>query len=302
MATARKQELNALLNPIQKTVSGLTTGFRASAPTLPSFSMPEGESGGWGPFLFSTGVALLVLFALLLIVHYTITPIFSFRAGDGGVIPLANTSDGQLVWTKAPPVADVSANVMRILPSNFTVQQDIYLDNETALSNRKRIFFYRSATPVVVDTALSLGGGREEDILTQYPASNLFMYLSPNTNDLVVSAVTQNPRTSDKVLESVPTLLNIPIKQVSRITVVLLPQLMEVYFNGKLYGTRTFRYPLVSTDTYFYSTPDAFRSSIRAMNLQYWDRPLSSVEVKNASPPLTDKALFNPSDMSGQCA
>lgn len=292
MATTRQAELNALLSPIQRRVSGVTRN-------LPSVSLPSmsGEGSSWGSFFFSAGIALLFVFMILLVVHYTITPVFSFRKGDGGSISLANTSDGQLVWTKAPPLADVSANLLKVLPNSFTVQQDIYMDNEAALSNRKRVFFYRSMTPVTIDTS------QPEDLLRSFPESNLFMYLSPNTNDLIVTAVTQNPRTNDLIFESTPTMLNVPIKEVIRITVVLLPQMMEVYLNGKLYGSKTFRFPLISSTAYFFSTPNAFRSSVRVMNLQYWDRPLSSVEVKNAGPPLTDKKLYSPEEMTpAKCA
>ena len=290
MATTRQAELNALLSPIQKRVSATTRN-------LPSISLPSlsGEGSSWGSFFFSAGIALLFVFTILLIVHYTITPVFSFTKGDGGAIPLGNSSDGQLVWTKAPPLADISANILKVLPHSFTVQQDIYMDNESALSNRKRIFFYRSMTPVVVDTS------QPEDLFETFPESNLLMYLSPNTNDLVVTAVTQK-RNGDYVFESTPTMLNVPIKEVIRITVVFMPQVLEVYFNGKLQGTRTFRFTPRSSNAYFFSSPDAFRGTVRAMNFKYWDRPLSAVEVSKSGPPLTDKALFNPDEMAtAQC-
>lgn len=299
MATARKLELNALLNPIQKTVSGVTASVKGM-PALGfgnSFSKlgNSGESGGITSLLFSFSIGLLVIFLVLLVIHYSIMPIFSFTAGDGGSFPLANTTDGQLVWTEAPPLADMSANVIRILPHSFTIQQDIYMDNELSLSNRKRIFFYRSSGPVVVDVA------QPEDLIQQYPESNLFMYLSPNTNDLIVTAVTKKPN-GDLVYESAPTILNVPVKQVIRLTVVFLPQVLEVYLNGKLHGTKTLRYTPLSTDTYFFSTPDAFRGTVRVMNLKYWDRPLSAVEVKKSGPPLTDKTLYSPDEMAtAQC-
>ncbi len=296
MATTRKLELNALLGPIQRTVSGVTStiknlptptmGFGGPGLTAPSVGTPVGSSA-----LFSFGIALLIVFLTLVVIHYAITPVFSFTAGDGGSIPLANTTDGQLVWTKEPPPADISANVVRILPHSFTIQQDIYIENETTLSNRKRIFFYRSNTPVTVDTS------QPEDLLVQYPNSNLFMYLSPNTNDLIVTAVSKKPN-NDIFFESAPTILNVPIKQVIRLTVVFLPQLLEVYLNGKLHGTHTFQYAPLATNTYFFSTPDAFRGSVRVMNFKYWDRALTSGEVKNASPPLANKSLFSPDEMA----
>lgn len=300
MATTRKLELNALLNPIQKTVSGVTSSVR-NMPSVGSFLKTnigvtgEGLGAGLGPMLFSFAMALFIIFLVLLIIHYSIMPIFSFTAGDGGVFPLANTTDGQLIWSKAPPLADVSGNVNRILPYGFTIQQDIYMDNELSLSNRRRVFLYRSVDPVIVDPA------QPEDLFTQYPTSNLFMYLSPNTNDLIVTAVTKKPN-NDLVFESAPTILNVPTKEVIRLTVVFLPQMLEVYLNGKLHGTKTFRYTPMTSDTYFYSTPDAFRGTVRVMNFKYWDRALSAVEVSKSSPPLADKALFSPDEMAtAQC-
>lgn len=290
MATTRKAELNALLNPIQKTVSGVTSAVR----NMPSFSVNTGaDTGGWGMTFFSFGVSLLIIFLCLLVIHYTITPIFSFTAGDGGLLPLSNTTDGQLVWTKGPPPADLSANVMRVLPYGLSIQQDIYLTNETTLSNRKRIFFYRGSGPVVANSS------QPENLIQQYPESNLFMYLSPNTNDLIVTAITKKPD-GTLTYESTPTLLNVPTNQVFRLTVVFLPQMMEVYLNGKLHGTHTFRYTPTTTGSYFFSSPDAFRSSVRVMNFKYWDRPISASEVAKASPPLADKSLFGP-DQMGQC-
>jgi hypothetical protein len=289
--TARKLELNALLKPIQGAVSGVTSRI----PNV-SFKGSTGATGdGFGTMLFGFSMALLVIFLVLLIIHYAITPVFSFTAGDGGSFPLANTSDGELVWTEGPPLADLSANIIRRLPHGFTIQQDIYMDNESSLTNRKRMFLYRAMSPVIVDPSLP------EDLFTDYPESNLFMYLSPNTNDLVVSAVTVK-RNGDTVIESTPTMLNVPIKEVIRVTVVFLPQVLEVYLNGKLHGTRTFRFAPKATDAYFFSTPDAFRGSVRVMNFKYWDRPLTAVEVAKSGPPLADKSLFSPDEMAtAQC-
>jgi hypothetical protein len=284
-ATARKLELNALLNPIQKTVSSVGSNIP---------SMTTGGSDGFSSTLFGFSMALLIVFLILVIIHYAITPVFSFTGGDGGILPLSDTSDGQLVWNKTPPTADLSANVLKILPTNFTIQLDVYMDNEASLSNRKRVFLYRAMSPVVLDnTQASIW----EDFFLQYPESNLFMYLSPNTNDLVVSAVTVRP-SGDAIFESAPTLLNVPIKEVIRITVVFLPQMMEVYLNGKLHGTKTFRFTPKASNANFYSTPDAFRQSVRVMNFKYWDRAITAAEVLNSSPPLANKSLFSPHEMS----
>lgn len=251
-----------------------------------SYSYPyasSSDSYSWSGIALNLSIVAFVVFLLLVIVHYTITPIFTFTIGQKGLFPLANTNDGQLVWTQGPVVADLSANVQRILPTGFTIQQDIFVQEDNAPTIRPRVFFYRSTTPVVP-------GSGNTDVSTQYPNSNLIMYLLPDTNDLVVSGITQ--KDNNTYIESAPTILNVPVRQPFRLTVVLLPQVLEVYLNGQLFGTKTFRYPPKEITNSFFGPPDAFRSSVRTMNFQYWDRPLSAMEIKNAGPALPDASKF----------
>ena len=268
------------------------------APRLTSGAIRNSSNSGTGlsGYLWPSLIALFVLFLILLVVHYTITPIFTFSFGDKGILPLADTSDGQLVWTQGPVAADISANVLRILPNSFTVQMDVYVENTTVLSPIDRVLFYRSIRPVLPDTTKTL--------MEQYPDTNLLVRLLPDTNDLVVSAITiQNTGNQNTAtLESTPTILNVPVRQPFRITIVLLPQVLEVYLNGRLFGTKTFRYTLKSTPTYFFGPSDPFRTSVRIMNVQYWDRPLTSVEARKAPPALPDASLFGPAPIPGaQC-
>jgi hypothetical protein len=255
-------------------------------------SYRSSEGGVFG-YVWPVVAGLLVLVLILLVIHYTITPIFSFSFGDKGLIPLANTNDGQLVWTKGPVAADVSANVLRMLPNSFTVQMDVYVESERTVNNYDRVLFYRSLQPVTPNNSNTL--------MQQYDSSNLIVRLLAETNDLVVSAVTlQDPTNPESAtLESTPTILNVPIRQPFRVTIVLMPQVLEVYMNGKLYGTKTFRYGLKATPTYFFGPPDLYRTSVRIMNVQYWDRPLNSREVKAAGPALPDVSLFGPLPMPG---
>jgi len=272
---SRAEELAKLL--------GSRTGFRPSYRNT-SYGGEEGITGYLWPVL----TVIFVLVLILLVVHYTITPIFTFSFGDKGLIPLANANDGQLVWTNGPVASDISANVLRILPNSFTVQMDIYVESERAVGKFDRVLFYRALRPVVPDNSLTL--------MKQYPESNLIVRLLAETNDLVVSGITLADPTNQETasLESTPTILNVPIRQPFRLTIVLLPQVLEVYMNGKLYGTKTFRYTLKSTPSYFFGPPDMYRTSTRIMNVQYWDRPLNSREVKAAGPALPDVSLFGP--------
>lgn len=274
MAT-RAEELAKILGAPRFSAPTYNTGYRNSGVGITGYIWP-------------TITVLFLLFLVLLVVHYTITPIFTFSIGDTGYIPLVKTNDGQLVWTKGPVASDLSANVMRILPNSFTVQMDVYVENQNVLGKADRVFFYRAMRPVIPNPSNTL--------MQQYPESNLICRLLPDTNDLVVSAITlpdpNNPETA--TLESTPTILNVPIRQPFRITCILLSNTLEVYLNGRLFGTKTFRYPLKASVSYFFGPADPFKSSVRIMNVQYWDRPLNSMEVRKAGPALPDISAFSP--------
>lgn len=274
----RAEELAKMLGPLGS--FGKTNTVNTNAPKVTGYSI-----------LFSLSLVIFVIFLLLLLVHYTITPIFIFKVGDMGYIPLSNTNDGQLVWTTGPAY-DLSANVTGFGSDSFTIQQDLYLDLESTAVSTNRVFSYRSNTKVSPTGAL----------LTDYPATNLLMYVLPNTNDITISAITQGANGS--TIESAPTLLNVPIRQPFRLTVVLLPQYMEVYLNGKLNGTKTFQNKLktISANTYFFSPPMAL-TTVKVANFQLWNRPLSPSEIANAGPVLPDSSLFNPSKLpvGGTC-
>ena len=293
-----------------KIFSGSSTSS-SSWPSWPSWSgsstssytntFNSSTSSFAGPInvTYYIGMILIVLFVILLVVHYTgIYPVFSFMEGDGGYIPIVRTNDAQIVWTDGPARADLSGNVIKILPCSFTVQQDIYLENETTIGSKRRVFFYRSRNYIPNDGSSPIN---IENLISSYPDSNLLMYLLPNTNDLVVSAVTKD-KDNKKYLESAPTILNVPIRKPFRLTVVFLPQVLEVYMNGKLFGTKTLNYPPIQTSSNFWGPPDVFRGTVRTMNFAYWDRPLTAMEVLKTPPALPDASKFNPSGMpSASC-
>lgn len=281
--TDRARELAKMLgNPIQIQ--------SPSASFVSNVGSSESTSSAPVTIVYYIGMILLVLMVILVVVQYTgIFPVFSFMDGDGGYIPIMRTNDAQLVWTNGPVAADLSGNVTKILPCSFTIQQDIYIENETVIGSKRRVFFYRSKTPIVPQ-------GTTDDLISSYPDSNLLMYLLPNTNDLVVSAITKD-KEGKLYLESAPTVLNVPIRQPFRLTVVFLPQVLEVYMNGKLFGTKTFRYQPQLTTNYFWGPPEQFRNTVRVMNFSYWDRPLMAMEVPKTPPAIPDTSKFNPSGL-----
>lgn len=289
----RLTELEKLLNPFTRVAQNIPTYFpKINTSSFSTSSYNTASSAGSSNIMFYFGIALTIIFVILIVIHYGFTPVFTFGEGGSGSLPLANTTDGQLVWTKGPVEADISANIIRVLPYGFTVQQDIFIQRETTLSNRSRVFSYRASAPVDINL------DQVENLSTIYPESNLLMFLSPNTNDLIVQAVTQKSQ-QEEFLEAAPTILNVPIGEVFRLTVVFLPEIMEIYINGKLHSSKIFKYTPKPTTGNFYGPPEAFRQTIKVMNFKYWDRALSPGEVRNSTPVPPDRSLFNPDQTNG---
>lgn len=280
--TDRAKELAQMLGAPMKIASPTSVNSYSYSNSGPSVSAPV-------TILYYIGMILLVLVILLAVVHYTgIFPVFSFIDGDGGYIPIRKTNDSELVWTNGPVAADLSGNVTKISSCPITIQLDIFIENETVLSSKRRVFFYRSNQHVIPSGI--------DDLISTYPDSNILMYLLPNTNDLVVSAVTKD-KEGGLHLESAQTVLNVPIRQPFRLTVVFLQQVLEVYINGKLFSTKTLQYPPRETKTYFWGPPEQFRNTVRVMNFAYWDRPLMAMEVPKTPPAIPDASAFNPSGL-----
>jgi hypothetical protein len=156
------------------------------------------------------------------------------------------------------------------------------------MGSKRRVFFYRAKNHIIPSEI--------DDLISTYPDSNILMYLLPNTNDLVVSAVTKD-KDGGLHLESAQTVLNVPIRQPFRLTVVFLPQVLEVYINGKLFSTKTLQHQPIQTNNYFWGPPEQFRKTVRVMNFAYWDRPLMAMEVPKTPPALPDASKFNPSGL-----
>lgn len=235
------------------------------------------------------GIVLFVAFMVLLVVHYAYTPIFSLSPGDGGVIPLGvGTSDSQLIWTDEPPPASVKSKFNNLLPCGFTLQMDLFVDRNLQISNTERVALYRSSKPVVPDTTGT------KTLIQNYPESNLMVYLEKDTNDLVVSAITKND--SQTFIESAPTVLNVPLKQPFRLTIVYMQNHLEVYINGRYRGSRILKGTPLNTVAQFYAPPDAFQNTVKVMNLAYWNRPLPAREIAKTPPALAEAASFKPSE------
>lgn len=276
-----------------------TPGSTNGKGFLPSFSVPSFATTDSSTmvqtaftYLFYLSITAFVIFLILIVVHYTYTPIFSFSAGDGGYIKLASgVSDSQIAWEEEPPGSSLITKFTNVLPCGFTVSLDIFVDKDLSLSNMERMILYRGKTTVIPDATKTLQAN--------YAESNLLVYLQKDTNDLVVSAITSDA--TGTFVESAPTVLNVPIRQPFRVTAVYLPNLLEVYMNGRFVGSRVLKGKPLQTATQFLPPPEQFQQTVKILDVSYWARPLLAREIVAAPPPLPDASKFKPSDLA-QCS
>jgi len=293
------QGLASLLRETGGHAPAFNNSKKGFLPSIPSFSFTDLGTVDSSSivqtgftYLFYLCISAFIIFLLLVLVHYTYTPIFSFSSGDGGTIPIGSgVSDAQLIWEEEPPGSALISKFDKILPCGFTLSLDVFVDKDLAVSNTERMILYRGKKAIVPNSAKTLQAN--------YPDSNLLIYLQNDTNDLVVSAVTFDA--AGEYIESAPTVLNVPIRQPFRLSTIYLPNLLEVYMNGRFIGSRVLKGKPKQTSTQFLAPPEQFQQTVKILNVSYWSRPLLAREIASAPPPFPVASDFKPSDLT-QCA
>ena len=252
----------------------------------PSFIQREGFVAN----IFYLSVLIFMLFIILIVIHFTIFPIFSLSPNDDGLISVPTMSDEQTVFDKTLAIPDLSANFVNVEPFSYTIGMDLYLNGIFTPSNTPRVILYRSISKVSTTS-----GDTAANILTRFPDTNIIIWLDPIKNDLYVSLLTSSDGTAvGASLETIPPIENIPIKRVFRLTCVLSQQFIELYINGNLERSMTFKKTLVSVSAnkIFYLTPARVSPSVLASTVSFWPRILKSREVRSFGQPKTEEKLY----------
>jgi hypothetical protein len=210
-----------------------------------------------------------------LFIHYFIKPIFRLRPGGPGIIPVPGFDDGMLFWNKTSAAQILNKNLPIASQSyGYTANLDVFIQNPLQFSKHPRVFFSRGATKNETPLGDTLLG-----ILNNY---NLVAALLPDTNDLIVSVLNK-----DNNMETV-IIPNIPIQEPFRLSMVVMEQALEVYVNGHLMKTRTFAAPPKSVEGDIYPAAGPEANIVKVRNLKLWTRILTTAEIREATPPLSD--------------
>ena len=264
---------------------------------LNSWSAPGMNSGQWldsikriFTYLFAV---LIVIGILLLFVHFFIRPVFKWKPGAPGWIPVPGWDDGTLFWIKGN-TGQIQNKDLPIQNEymNYTLQLDLFLENPFQFATYPRILLTRGAIKKSPPSGDALLG-----VLQQY---NLAIALKPDTNDMIVSVLNKNNHMETAILP------NIPVQEVFRLVVVIMERAMEVYLNGHLVRTVTFQAPPMDVKGDILPASGIEANIARYRNLKIWSRVLTTPEIRSSSPTMSTASDMGggpiPTSSSSSCA
>ena len=240
-------------------------------------------------YFFYLSIISFFIFMILIVVHYTITPIFKFDSTANGTLDLSQgTSDGQLTWTSGPAASDSQPvpPFNNLLNSDYTLSFDLFISPDFSAISSPRVVLYRSTSVKKLSATMDIS-----KILTTFTDSNLIVYVDSMKNDLYILTQTTTPN-GHVTPEPLPVIRNVPIGSPFRVGIIFTSNYVELYINGKLEATRILKGTLIGSIGSFYSPPSMMRSSVRVANLQYWPRILTPSDLRGAGPVLPDATFF----------
>ena len=248
---------------------------------------PEGSVPSRSSYLGYFGSIVILIVAIILFIHYFITPIFQLNPGGPGVIPLPGMNDSKTYWKTLihdPSLPDTST-ILGTQTSNWSMTLDLFIEQPFVPSQYPRLLFGRGGIMNETPFSNTISG-----LLQSY---NICMALEAETTNLIVSTLNV-----DELSEEVH-VPNVPIQTPFRVGVVLMDQVMEVYINGMLFKTRALTAPPIQAHGAFRPPSGDMASLAKVLNLTIWKRAVSASEIRYAKPPLASAKDFDPSNMNG---
>jgi hypothetical protein len=307
--------LQILGQTVEASKKAVVTGVNSFARTAGYRGVSFTEEGGNYALktLFYLVLYAFLLFLVLVLVHFTITPVFRFVPGSKGYIGVPGTTDDQVYWNtkRQPPPSDMvpkEDDNLAAYPfiNNFTFSCDLYVRRLTDTDRKNRVILFKTNR-----RSSDLPAPPSSSALVDYMAENssLIVYLT-DTNDLVVTMFSgMNP-----TQYASPYIKNIPLYTPFRLSVVVEDKTFSVYLNGKQTFQRVAPTPFtlntksaeLTGQQRFYAPPawaDSPSKSVFVQNFHLWPRAISYTEVLAAQPALARAEDFDlpPEPSGGTC-
>jgi len=253
----------------------------------------------FGAFYYGS-ILLFSIFILLILVHFTITPIFALTANEPGVLVLSGTGDREMAYTTSDgnmptPTNPRNAKLSKTqLPScNYTMGLDILIDS-TKQTQYPVPILYRDSTHVT--GALGppprgyMAGNASTDLTTTttgnlntlYKNTNIIVWAGGSNKDIQVTLVTTDTN-GDTVDISMKTPIVPVLGKWFRLTIVLADSFAEIYVNAALVSTlntegNTLRQ--IESNDFYPPVVEADVGGITIANMSMWPRILTSKEIR----------------------
>ena len=290
-----------------------------SSGTTKSSNVPfDSTSAYWIQVTYYFTLYLFLLFLVLVVINYTVTPIFSFYPGSPGVIPVPGVTNDLVYWKDktqpafsdpVPKKDDKLYGTSYVKMFSFGI--DLYVRELAASNASTRLILYKASGPVSGGGNISgppkIDATFTGDSFINYmkKRSSMIMYLT-DTNDLVVTFFS-----GSKQYNTAP-IKNIPLYTPFRITLVVEDRMFTIYLNSKQVFQRLVPELITmpsdgnSGMQLFYSSPEWSnnpRHSIYVQNFHLWSRPITYKEVISARPALAlDKDFGLSPDAGTPCS
>lgn len=293
--------------PSMSSIPSMPTFSGFGLPSLPA-SLSLASSGGYILevffYIFLYG---LVGFFILLLIHYSIYPVFQFTPGSSGLIEMSTTNDFSLYWVEgvqptspAPNESDKSdALVNYNFEKHYSLSVDIYITDLIGRTGLDRLIFYSSTDGTFnsanltykLDSSISLAENFARDALG---GVNMICYVADETNDLIVTYFVKTSTGALLQKSSIP-IQNIPLFTPVRITIVYDNSMFSVYYNG-LQISQTSMFNTIPRSPgrkqHFYANRLDSKCGY-VQTLMLWNRPILYPEIVGLKMALTGKAKFN---------
>ena len=239
-----------------------------------------GVNPGIVQYLFYFVALVIVLLFILILVHYTIRPIFKLRAGSKGFISLPGSDDSKQFWIDInkplTPISEADSGLDSQY-DDWSMMLDIQVDNPTANTGRPRVLFTRGQLTPSPPTTIN----ENDTIMALNPVFNTIIYLDKLTNDLYITVQTvSQDDISVYSLESA-IIPNIPVGKSIRLGLMIGSHVLEVYVNGYLAHSKTYVNSIRGVAGPIQPpSEEIFNHTARVYNLYLWKRPLSPGEFR----------------------
>lgn len=243
----------------------------------------------FGILLFTT-ILLLILYTI----HYTVYPIFSFRAGDGGIVPIPALSDTQIAYKDIVASARSPTAFTDMQSCYYTLSMDVYLNG--SYDSKPRLLLYRNTGQImnlgsITKETLTINSATNYTTITSiFPNTNILLWFDPSLNDMYATVLCHSG-SSGSVHTSKP-ITNLPIRKVFRVSFLFTQKFVEIYINGKLRQTLLLSIAPRTTENVESNFYTSMSSTLKVSNVYYWNTILNPREIEAYGTPIATESLF----------